>query len=151
MHPTPLDLTLFTAGYQGHNIETFLDLLVSHGVEQLIDVRQLPFSRKPDFSKKRLTAHLAGAGIAYTHLAALGTPKPLRDEVRRTRDFAALFAAMQPIIDAQPEALREALELARARPAVLLCFEANHAECHRLVVAQAIERLAGGACEVVQL
>src|SRR5689334_13795134 len=101
----PADLTFFTAGYQGHNIETFLDLLVSHGVEQLIDVRQLPFSRKPDFSKKRLTAHLAGAGIAYTHLVALGTPKPLRDEVRRTHDFAALFAAMQDISDARPVAL----------------------------------------------
>ena len=151
MQPAPTDLTFFTAGYQGHNIETFLDLLVSHGVEQLIDVRQLPFSRKPDFSKKRLTAHLAGVGIAYTHLGALGTPKPLRDEVRRTHDFAALFAAMQPIIDAQPEALREALELARARSSVLLCFEANYAECHRLVVAQAIERLVDGRCEVVHL
>src|SRR3954464_8134088 len=113
MPPAPPDPTLFTAGYQGHNIEPFLDLLVSHGVEQLIDVRQLPFSRKPDFSKKRLTAHLAGVGIVYTHLAALGTPKPLRDEVRRTHDFAALFAAMQPIIAAQPAALREALDLAR--------------------------------------
>jgi uncharacterized protein (DUF488 family) len=151
MQPAPTDLTFFTAGYQGHNIETFLDLLMSHGVEQLIDVRQLPFSRKPDFSKKRLTVHLAGVGIAYTHLAALGTPKPLRDQVRREHDFPAFFAAMQAIIDAQPEALREALELARARSSALLCFEANYAECHRLVVAQAIERLAGGVCKVVHL
>jgi uncharacterized protein (DUF488 family) len=151
VQPAPTDLTLFTAGYQGHNIETFLDLLMSHGVEQLIDVRQLPFSRKPDFSKKRLTAHLAGVGIAYMHVAALGTPKPLRDEVRREHDYPAFFAAMQAIIDAQPEALREALQLAWARPSVLLCFEASYAECHRLVVAQAIERLAGAACEVVHL
>ena len=151
MQPAPADLSLFTAGYQGHNIETFLDLLMSHGVEQLIDVRQLPFSRKPDFSKKRLTAHLAGVGIAYTHLAALGTPKPLRDELRRTHDFAALFAAMQPIIDAQPEALQQALALARARASVLLCFEASHTECHRLVVAQAMQRLVDGRCEVVHL
>ncbi|HEU5101432.1 MAG TPA: DUF488 domain-containing protein [Roseiflexaceae bacterium] len=145
------DFTLFTAGYQGHNIETFLDLLLSHGLEQVIDVRQLPFSRKPDFSKKRLTAHLAGPGIAYTHLVALGTPKPLRDELRREHDYPAFFAAMRAILDAQPEALYEALELARARPSALLCFEANHEECHRLVVAEAIERLAGGACEVVHL
>jgi uncharacterized protein (DUF488 family) len=151
MQPASTDLTFFTAGYQGHNIETFLDLLLSHGVEQLIDVRQRPFSRKPDFNKKRLTAHLAGVGIAYTHLVALGTPKALRDEVRRTHDFAALFAAMQPIIDAHPEAVQEALELARARSSVLLCFEAKHAECHRLVVAQAIERLAVGQCAVVHL
>ena len=151
MQPAPTDLTFFTAGYQGHNIETFLDLLMSHGVELLLDVRQLPFSRKPDFSKKRLTAHLAGVGIAYTHLAALGTPKPLRDELRREHDLPAFFAAMQAIIDAQPEALEQALELAQARPSVLLCFEANHAECHRLAVAQAIKRLAAGTCAVVHL
>ncbi len=151
MQPVSTELTLFTTGYQGHNIETFLDLMVSHGIEQLIDVRQLPFSRKPDFSKKRLAAHLDSVGIAYTHLVALGTPKPLRDEVRRAHDFPAFFAAMQAIIDAQPEALREALELARARPSVLLCFEGNHAECHRLVVAQAIARLAEGQCRLVHL
>jgi uncharacterized protein (DUF488 family) len=144
-------MILFTAGYQGHNIETFLDLLLSHGVEQLIDVRQLPFSRKPDFSKKRLTAHLAGVGIAYAHLVALGTPKPLRDELRREHDYPAFFTAMQSILDAQPEAVDQALELARARPSALLCFEAKYDECHRLVVAQAIERLAGGACRVVHL
>jgi uncharacterized protein (DUF488 family) len=151
MHPTPNELTLFTAGYQGHNIETFLDLLMAHGVEHVIDVRQLPFSRKADFSKKRLTAHLAGVGIAYSHLVALGTPKPLRDELRREHDYVAFFAAMQAVVDAQPEALREALEIARARPSALLCFEANHAECHRLVVAEAIERLAEGRCAVVHL
>src|SRR5215204_5613931 len=69
MQPAPSDLTLFTAGYQGHNIETFLDLLMAHGVEQLIDVRQLPFSRKPDFSKKRLTAHLDSVG-SPTHTSS---------------------------------------------------------------------------------
>jgi uncharacterized protein (DUF488 family) len=145
------DFTLFTAGYQGHNIETFLDLLMSHGVEQLIDVRQLPFSRKPDFSKKRLTAHLAGAGIAYAHLVALGTPKPLRDELRREHDLPAFFAAMRAILDAQPQAVQEALDLSRVRPSALLCFEADHHECHRLVVAEAIERLAEGQCEIVHL
>jgi uncharacterized protein (DUF488 family) len=144
-------LRFYTAGYQGHSIETFLDLLGAHGIKHLIDVRQLPFSRKPDFSKKRLTAHLAQAGIGYTHLVALGTPKELRDEVRRDRDFPAFFAAMEAIVAAQPDALRAALDLARAQPSVLLCFEANHAECHRLVVAHALERLAGAAGAAIHL
>jgi uncharacterized protein (DUF488 family) len=144
-------LTLFTAGYQGHNIETFLDLLLGHGIAHVIDIRQLPFSRKPDFSKKRLAGHLAGVGIGYTHLVALGTPKPLRDELRRGHDYAAFFTAMEAIIAAQPEALQAALDLARAQPSVLLCFEANHTECHRLVVASALERLANQRCVVVHL
>lgn len=143
--------TFYTLGYQGHSIETFLDLLGAHGVELLIDVRQLPFSRKPDFSKKRLSAHLAGAGMAYTHLVQLGTPKQLRDEVRRTHDYPAFFAAMGALVAERPEAVAEALALVRARPSALLCFEAQVAECHRLTVAQAIEQAGAGECAAVHL
>ena len=144
-------VTLYTVGYQGHSIETFLDLLQANGVTQIIDVRQLPFSRKPDFSKKRLAAHLADAGIAYSHLVALGTPKALRDEVRHSHDYDSFFAAMEEIVAGQPDAVQDALDLARAQPSALLCFEANAAECHRLVVAQAIEQLCAGQCAVVHL
>jgi uncharacterized protein (DUF488 family) len=143
--------TFYTIGYQGHSIDTFLDVVLAHGIAQIIDVRQLPFSRKPDFSKKRFAAHLAEAGIAYSHLVALGTPKQLRDEVRRTHDYAAFFAAMEALVAAQPEALAAALDGVRAQPSALLCFEANVAECHRLVVAQALERLAPGECTAVHL
>ena len=144
-------VTLYTVGYQGHSIETFLDLLQANEVAQIIDVRQLPFSRKPDFSKKRLAAHLADAGIGYSHLVALGTPKALRDEVRRSQDYESFFAAMEAIVAGQPDAVQAALDLARAQPSALLCFEANAAECHRLVVAQAIERLCAGQCAVIHL
>jgi len=151
MQSAPTELTFFTAGYQGHNIETFLDLLMSHGVEQLIDVRQLPFSRKPDFSKKRFAAHLADAGIVYTHIVALGTPKALRDEVRRSRDYPAFFAAMEALVSEQPAAVREALEIAPPRPSALLCFEASVEECHRLTVAQAMVQASAEECQVVHL
>jgi uncharacterized protein (DUF488 family) len=151
MQPAPAAFTMFTVGYQGHSIETFLDLLLAHGIAHIIDVRQLPFSRKADFSKKRLTAHLASVEIGYTHLVQLGTPKPLRDEVRHTHAYGAFFAAMDALIAAQPEAVQTALDIVRSQPAALLCFEANPAECHRLSVAQAIERVAGEHYRVVHL
>src|SRR5262245_12097081 len=144
-------LTLYTIGYQGHSIETFLDLVLAHAIGQIIDVRQQPFSRKPDFSKKRLAAHLADVEIGYTHLGALGTPKELRDEVRHSHDYDTFLATMEAIIAGQPEALQTALELAQARPSALLCFEAQAAQCHRLVVARAIEHLNAGPCALVHL
>jgi hypothetical protein len=142
---------VFTAGYQGHTVETFLDLLAGHGIEHVIDVRQLPFSRKPDFSKKRLTEHLAAAGIGYTHLVGLGTPKPLRDNVRRTKDYEAFFAQMRSLLSEQDAALAEALALIEARPSLLLCFESDVQTCHRLVVAEELQRRAEGALTVVHL
>ena len=130
--------TLYTIGYQGQTIGSFVDVLLAHGVAQIIDVRQLPFSRKPDFNKKRLTAHLAAADIGYTHLAAFGTPKPLRDELRRDHDYPTFFATMAALIAEQPDALAAALDLVQAQPSALLCFEANPHECHRLAVADAL-------------
>jgi len=51
----------------------------------------------------------------------------------------------------QESRYQAALDIARAQPSALLCFEANHAECHRLSVAHAIEQVAGGRCVVVHL
>lgn len=143
--------TLFTLGYQGHSIATFLELLLAHGITTVIDVRERPYSRKPDFSKKRLTAHLAAEGIAYTHLVELGTPKPMRDEVRRSKDYSAFFAAVTPLIEAQEAALQSTLALARAEPCALLCYEGPVTECHRLAVAEALVRRATGDIGVVHL
>lgn len=130
--------SIFTIGYQGQSIETFVDVLLAHGIGHLLDVRERPYSRKPDFSKKRLAAHLAAVNIAYSHFAVLGTPKDLRDAVRRSHDYASFFAAMEQLVANQPEALAEALAHIHEQPCALLCFEANAAECHRLTVANAL-------------
>ena len=99
-------ITLFTAGYEGRRVEDLIELLRAHGVAQLIDVRERPYSRKPDFNKRRLEAHLAAAGIGYSHIVELGTPKPLRDEVRRLTDALdrvqdAGINAQLPCVDAR--------------------------------------------------
>ncbi|MCU0491947.1 MAG: DUF488 domain-containing protein [Chloroflexaceae bacterium] len=143
--------TLYTVGYQGHSIESFLALLVSHEISHVLDVRQLPISRKPGFAKNRLRQHLAEVGIAYTHLVELGTPRHLRDEVRETKDYATFFAQMEAEISAQPQALDAALAAARQSRCVLLCFEANPAECHRTVVAHALQRHTSDLLTIVDL
>lgn len=144
-------ITLFTAGYEGRAIAEFLDMLRAHGVAHLIDVRELPISRKPDFGKRRLAGHLAAAGVGYTHIVELGTPKPLRDEVRRTRDYVAFFAQMDALLAEQGPALDRALAIAAAGPAVLLCFEADPATCHRTPVAAAMAGRAPEGLEIVHL
>jgi uncharacterized protein (DUF488 family) len=144
-------LTLFTIGYQGQTLESFRELLLAHGVAHVIDVRQRPQSRKPDFGKKRLTAHLAAEGIGYTHLVELGTPQALRDAVRRDHDYAAFFAALRPLIAAQPAALAAALTLIETQSCALLCFEHDHRTCHRTIVAEALMARAPGRLRVVDL
>ncbi len=109
------------------------------GVTRLIDVRALPLSRRPGFSKTPLSAALAEAGIGYTHLRALGTPPDGRAAVRRGDHVALerIYAAQL----ATPRAIAEAaimLDLAATEKSVLLCYERDPAGCHRSLLLKAV-------------
>jgi uncharacterized protein (DUF488 family) len=130
---------LATIGYEGCTIGAVVDALRHSGTKLLIDVRAVPQSRKPGFSKRQLAASLDEAGIAYVHLQGLGTPKPGRDAVRagHPERMEAIFREHMTSDRAQAE-LAQAKELARGRPACLLCFERDHRTCHRRLVAEMI-------------
>ncbi len=114
--------------------------LRDNGIAQLIDVRAVPLSRKPGFSKRQLAAALDEAGIRYSSLRALGTPKAGRDASRRgdTPAMQRIFAAHLATPEAQA-GLGLAVAIARAAPSCLLCFERDAGHCHRLLVAEAMQ------------
>ena len=141
-------MRIFTIGYEGATVDEFLGALQAAGVERVIDVRALPLSRRPGFSKSPLRAALSEAGIEYVHLKALGTPAEGRSAARagRHEDLARVYAGQLEL----PEAIAqgaEMLELAREKPSALLCFEREPAHCHRTLL---LEAIAAGA-EVVDL
>ncbi len=46
---------IFTVGHSTHPIEEFLELLAAHGIEQLMDVRTIPKSRRnPQYNTEEL-------------------------------------------------------------------------------------------------
>lgn len=141
---------LATIGYENEPQAAVIERLRQAGVEVVIDVRAVASSRRAGFSKTLLAASLAEAGIDYVHLRDLGTPKPGRDAARHGR-----IAEMHRIYEdhlAEPAAqlqLAQATEISQERRAVLLCYEADAAGCHRRIVAQRIQAATG--CEVVDL
>ncbi len=134
---------LATIGYEGTTIDAVLNTLLAADVGLLIDVRAVPQSRKPGFSKRQLAAALDGAGIDYVHLQGLGTPKPGRDAVRagHPERMEVIFRDHMKSDRAQVDLARArqlAMEPARRRSACLLCFERDHNTCHRRLVAEMI-------------
>ena len=85
--------SLFTIGYEGASIADFVATLRAVNVDVLIDVRDVPISRKPGFSKRVLAQRLGDVGIEYVHLRDLGDPKPGRDAARRGdfKEFERIF------------------------------------------------------------
>jgi uncharacterized protein (DUF488 family) len=133
-------MKIFTIGYEGATQAEVIARLKTAGVQLLVDVRAVASSRRAGFSKTVLGESLEAEGIDYDHLRALGTPKAGRDAARKGRvpEMRAIFAdhLAEPQARLEMERLRE---LAGGRKVALLCFEADHAGCHRAVLA---ERLA---------
>ena len=121
---------LFTIGYEGRTLDDFLAVLRAEHVDLLVDVRELPLSRKPGFSKRRLSEALAGVEIEYRHERRLGNPKENREPFRsglpqaRSRFVGILQGASR-------DAFEDIAELAAVRRVALLCFERAHGDCHR--------------------
>ncbi len=139
---------IYTIGYEASTMADFIAALSAAGVRRVIDVRALPLSRRPGFSKTSLAASLAEAGIDYAHLKALGTPKRGRDAAKKG-DVATLHAVYDDQL-ALPEAQAAAaimLDLAAERPSALLCYEGEPAHCHRTLLLDAV----GEGVEIVHL
>ena len=132
-------MRVFTIGYQGATQAELIATLQKAGVRRVIDVRAVPLSRKPGFSKNVLRNGLTEAGIDYLHLRGLGTPPEGREAARKGR-----HAELERIYDGQlktPDAIAEAeimRDAAQETPSALLCFERDPAACHRSLLIAAV-------------
>ena len=136
-----MDPLLCTVGYENATFPAFMATLHGAGVRRVIDVRDLPLSRRPGFSKRQLAAGLAEGGIGYVHLRALGTP-PAGREANRRKHWPLFWQIVNDRLATAEAALdlARAAELAADAPSCLLCYEADPAICHRCRVGTILAR-----------
>ncbi|MGH6898662.1 MAG: DUF488 family protein [Geminicoccaceae bacterium] len=132
--------TLFTIGYEQASIGDFVATLCDADVACVLDVRAVPVSRKPGFSKSSLQRVLANSGIGYIHIATLGNPPRGRDAAKAGKDaeFRQVFEEHLKSSQARRGLADAASHASRGR-ACLLCFERDARHCHRLMVAQSLQ------------
>ncbi len=135
---------IFTIGYEKSTIDDFVDRLAEAEIDLLVDVRELPLSRKKGFSKNGLNAAVREAGIDYLHVKALGDPKPGREAARAGNHdlFVEIFTQHMDGKDAQ-SALAELADTVKGKRICLTCFERHHEGCHRKIVAERLSALVG--------
>ena len=152
--PSP---TLYTLGYQQRNIEEFVRLLQTAGINVLIDVRETAWSHKKGFSKTGLAQSLASVGIEYVHAKFAGNPKRLRSEAPSHAVCLEWYAAL---LDEKVEILETFEELVTSlnragKRVCITCFERHADDCHRSILAdrwksrgrRRVEHLAVEGCE----
>ena len=128
MAPSPLN----TIGYERAALVDFIAALRAADVATLIDIRAKAWSRRGEFTARKLAASLKEAGIDYLHLPALGSPDAARDAAKSgdLARFETLYRA-QLATEAAQAALDRVAEMAAAAPVCLMCYEREPSECHR--------------------
>lgn len=131
---------VMTIGYEGTDAEKFTRALKESRVDLLIDIRMVPFSHKPGFSGAPLRQAMDEAGIGYLHLHDLGNPKAGRDAAKAgdIATFHRIFRTQMGTGAAQ-RAVSRVFDLSQTRRLCLMCFERDHRDCHRGIVAEALE------------
>jgi|SRR5450830_280166 len=133
---------VFTIGYEGRTPDDLIERLRSADVQRVVDVRELPLSRRRGFSKTALAAALERAGIRYEHVRALGNPKPNRERYKAGDVEGGARVYRAHLHNGSYPALAELADSVEAERICLLCVEESHERCHRAVIAGAIaERL----------
>lgn len=135
-------MTIWTIGYEGLSLEQFLGLLKVNGVEHLVDIREAPISRKAGFAKAALAEAVERAGIRYSHIRALGCPKPIRDRHKETANWGRYTRDFKIYLAGQSDALADLRAMVAASRTCLLCYEADHNHCHRTIITDAISSAA---------
>lgn len=126
---------VWTIGYEQATQAAVIGALQGAGVELLADIRYLPLSRRPGFSKSSLKAAVEEAGIAYRHFKQLGTPADGRSAARRgdQRELSRIYAGQLELPEAMAQ-MGELRAIAESKRVALLCYERDAAECHRALL-----------------
>jgi uncharacterized protein (DUF488 family) len=139
-------------GYESFKTnDEFAETLVHAGVELLLDVRDLPISRKRGFAKTALSEAVMARGIEYRHMKELGNPKEFRDLYKSGQVKRGRAGYERLLRDDRSEHVLELSSTLQAKRSALMCVEQNEDVCHRQSIFEAITAQTGFDLEIAQL
>ncbi len=133
--------TVFTIGHSTRPWEEFRDLLRTHGIQSVIDVRTVPRSRhNPQFNRETLASKLRSAKIGYVHMGELGGLRHARRDSTNTGWRNSSFRGYADYMQTPEfeQALDRLIKLAQEKPSAIMCAEAVPWRCHRSLIADAL-------------
>ncbi len=143
-------MEIYSIGFTQKSADQFFELLKSHGIRRLIDVRLNNISQLAGFSKRDDLAYFLRelVGAEYRHEPMLAPTQELLDAYKKQkgswseyeRDFDALMTERRVEERLDPTLFTV--------PSVLLCSEATPEHCHRRLVIEYLDRHWGGVSAV---
>jgi uncharacterized protein (DUF488 family) len=134
---------LFSIGYEGISLETYINRLIINDVRVLCDVRKNAYSQKYGFSKSQLQKACEGVHIRYEHIPDLGIESDQRQDLHSQADYDLLFDRYEKTtLQQHRKALLHLKSIIdKEKRLAVTCFEKNPLQCHRSRVAKALMQL----------
>ena len=142
---------LITIGYEGREIDLFIDCLKQQNISRLIDIREIPISRKRGFSKSALRERLEDENIKYVHIRALGSPSFIRKKLRSDQNYHDFFEAYSIYLSRNMEAIDRLYQYISDGINCIMCYEFSERYCHRSIVAHKIKEYSGNGLKIRHL
>lgn len=142
---------LFTIGYEGLKKEDFAERLKENNVKILIDVREIPWSRKIGFSKSQLETTLDKYRIKYFHMKKLGSPSTIRKKVKEDADYRYFFNEYKNYLQTQIVELKTLQKMIKDTICCLMCYEKDVEMCHRKIIVEEISRINNNGLKIIHL
>ena len=133
---------VFTIGYEGLTIDSFLNKLIANSITVVVDVRNNPQSMKYGFSKKSFKQYIESAGMKYIHIPELGIPSAMRKGLGESVSHKNLFKAYEnKLLPKQETEIKQLMDLTNKDERIaLVCFEADHNFCHRHTLVEHLQK-----------
>ncbi len=130
---------VFTVGYEGRTLDEFLTMVRENHIQRIVDVRELPLSRKKGFSRGQLQRALEDRGVAYLPMRELGSPRHVRQEYKSGGDFGEFSRKYRTHLDSQRPSLVALRALSSEMSSAILCYERDWKTCHRSMLASFLQ------------
>lgn len=133
---------VYTAGYEGLQVDGFLNLLLQSGICRLVDVRNNPVSRRYGFHKTTLSSLCQHLDIEYCHEPEVGIPSDWRCDLDTQADYDRLFGRYaKDVLPKQPNVIQRIAGWVSSAPSVLVCQEEQPSCCHRSHLAKQVAEI----------
>jgi len=119
---------IYTLGTSTRSSKEFIELLSSHGVGVVVDVRRFPSSRFEHFRREKLASYLSNVGIDYVYMGGElgGYRRGGYQDFTTTSEFQL--------------GLKKLENVAEKRKAAIICAERFPWRCHRRFIALELEK-----------
>lgn len=125
--------TLYTVGHSNHSIGGFIEILKSHQIEAIADVRSSPYSKyTPQFNRETLKQSLKDSNIRYVFLGKELGARREEPECYENNKVVYKKVTQLPSFADGIDRLQDGVKKMRI---AIMCAEKDPLECHRVLIA----------------